>query len=64
MSQLNQMELQNLRHLIGTEIVKARKFQDYSQQASDQALKNYFTQQSTQAQRDADTILSFLQETN
>ncbi|HAH96125.1 MAG TPA: hypothetical protein DHD79_09270 [Firmicutes bacterium] len=64
MSQLNQMELQNLRHLIGTEIVKARKFQDYSQQASDQALKNYFSQQATQAQRDADTIMSFLQETH
>lgn len=62
MPHVTQSELQSLRHLISDEIVKSRKFSTYAQQATDSGLKNFFAQQAQQAQRDADTMLGFLQQ--
>lgn len=60
MSQLNQMELQNLRHIIGCHDVAAQKLDTYSQSINDPQIKQMF-QQSAQSARDAkQKLMSFL----
>ena len=47
MSQINKLELQNLRHLIGAHETAFEKMQTYAQQATDPQVKAYFTKSAT-----------------
>ena len=61
MSQLNQVELQNLRHLIGAHDTAFQKMQTYAQQATDPQVKAYFQKSAQDAQSTKQQLLSFLQ---
>ncbi len=61
MSQLNQIELQNLRHLIGAHDTAYQKMQAYAQQATDPQIKAYFQKSAQDAQNTKQQLLSFLQ---
>jgi len=60
MSQLNQIELQNLRHLIGAHDTAYQKMQAYSQQATDPQVKAYFEKSMKDAQNTKQQLMSFL----
>ena len=60
MSQLNQMELQNLRHLIGAQETSYKKMQTYAQQANDSQVRDYFEKSAQSAQSTKQQLLSFL----
>ncbi len=60
MSQLNQMELQNLRHLIGAQETSYKKMQTYAQQANDSQVRDYFEKSAQSAQNTKQQLLSFL----
>ncbi len=60
MSQLNQMELQNLRHLIGAQETSYKKMQTYAQQATDSQVRDYFEKSAQSAQNTKQQLLSFL----
>jgi len=60
MSQLNQMELQNIRHLVGCHEVAAQKLDTYAQSVNDPQIRQMF-QQSAQSARDGkQKLMSFL----
>ncbi len=61
MSQLNQIELQNLRHLIGAHDTAVQKMQAYAQQATDPQVKAYFQKSAQDAQTTKQQLMSFLQ---
>lgn len=61
MSQLNHIELQNLRHLIGAHENAYQKMQAYAQQAQDQQIKNYFEKSAQDAQKTKQQLMSFLE---
>ncbi|HOV69681.1 MAG TPA: hypothetical protein PLZ84_05105 [Clostridia bacterium] len=60
MSQLNQMELQNLRHLIGAHDTAFQKMQTYAQQATDPQIKGFFEKSAQDAQKTKQQLMSFL----
>jgi hypothetical protein len=60
MSQLNQQELQSLRHLIGSHDTAFQKMQTYAQQATDPQVKAYFEKSAQDAQKTKQQLLSFL----
>ena len=60
MSQLNQMELQNLRHLIGSHETSAKKLEAYAQQATDPQVKKMFQKSATEARNTIQQLMSFL----
>lgn len=60
MSQLNQVELQNLRHLIGSHELAFQKMQTYAQQSTDPQAKAYFQRSAQDAQQTMQKLLSFL----
>ncbi len=60
-SQLNQIELQNLRHLIGAHETAYQKMQSYAQQATDPQVKAYFQKSAQDAQSTKQQLMSFLQ---
>lgn len=60
MSQLNQMELQNLRHMIGAHDSAYQKLQSYAQQATDPQVKAFFEKSAQGAQNTKQKLLSFL----
>ena len=60
MSQLTQVELQNLRHMIGAHDIAHQKLQAYSQQATDPQVKMYFDKSSKDAQNTKQELMSFL----
>ncbi len=57
---LNQQELQNLRHLIGSHETCANKLDHYAQQCSDPQLKQMFQQSAQSARQTKNKLLSFL----
>ncbi len=59
--QLNQIELQNLRELIGAHSVAVTKLQNYAQQSQDQKIKEMFEQSAQSAQETKQKLMSFLQ---
>ncbi len=61
MSQLNQTELQNLRHLIGAHETAYQKMQTYAEQATDPQVKAYFQKSAQDAQSTKQQLMSFLQ---
>lgn len=60
MSNLNQLELQNLRHLIGSHETAYQKLQSYAQQATDPQVKAYFEKSAQDAQNTKQQLMSFL----
>lgn len=60
MSQLNQMELQSLRHLIGAHDTAIQKMQTYAQQAVDPQVKSYFEKSAQDAQQTKQKLISML----
>lgn len=60
MHQLNQMELQNLRHLIGSHETAAQKLDTYSQSCSDPQIKQMFQQSAQSARSAKQKLISFL----
>lgn len=60
MSQLNQVELQNLRHLIGSHDTAIQKMQTYAQQSTDQQIKSYFEKSAQEAQSTKQQLMTFL----
>lgn len=60
MSQLNQQELQNLRHLIGSHETAYQKLQSYAQQATDPQVKQIFEKSAQDAINTKQKLLTFL----
>lgn len=60
MAQLNQIELQNLRHLIGAHDTAYQKMQTYAEQSNDQQIKAYFEKSAQDAQNTKQQLMSFL----
>ena len=60
MSQLNQMELQNLRHLIGAHETAYQKMQAYAQQATDPQVRAYFEKSAQSAMSTKQKLITFL----
>lgn len=60
MSQLNQQELQSLRHLIGAHDTSAQKMKTYAQQATDPQVKAFFEKSAQGAESTKQKLMSFL----
>ncbi len=60
MAQLNQQELQNLRHLIGSHETSYQKLNTYAQQCTDPQIKQMFQQSAQDAQNTKQKLMSFL----
>ena len=60
MSQLNQMELQNPRHIIGCHDVAAQKLDSYSKSINDPQIKQMFQQSAQSARNAKQKLMSFL----
>ncbi len=60
MANLNQMELQNLRELIGSHETASNKLQSYAGQCSDPQLKQMLQQSAQSARSTRDKLISFL----
>lgn len=60
MATLNQMELQNLRHLIGAHSTTMEKMQTYAQQINDPQVRAYFEKSARDAQDTKQKLMSFL----
>jgi hypothetical protein len=60
MSQLNKLELQHLRHLIGSHETAFQKMQVYAQQSTDPQVKAHFEKSAQEAQKTKQQLMSFL----
>ena len=60
MADLNQMELQNLRHLIGAHETSYQKLNAYASQAVDPQIKQVFTKSAQDALNTKQKLMSFL----
>ena len=60
MSQVNKLELQNLRHLIGAHETAFQKMNTYAQQSSDPQVRAYFEKSAQDAQKTKQQLMSFL----
>ena len=60
MSNLNQVELQNLRHLIGMHETSYQKLNSYSSQAVDPQIKQMFTKSAQDALNTKQKLMSYL----
>ena len=60
MADLNQMELQNLRHLIGAHETSYQKLNSYASQAVDPQIKQMFTKSAQDALNRKQKLMSFL----
>lgn len=61
MSELNHLELQNLRHLIGAHDNTYQKLDTYAQDAKDPQVKAFFEKSAQDAQDTKQKLMSFLQ---
>jgi truncated hemoglobin YjbI len=60
MSQLNEMELQNLRHLIYSHETSHNKLEQYAQMATDPQVRQMFQQSAQDARSTKQKLMSFL----
>lgn len=60
MANLNQLELQNLRHLIGAHCTIEKKLEFYSNQCTDPDLKQMLKKDAEDAKISKDKLMSFL----
>ena len=61
MTNLNQSELQNLRHFIGSSTTCNAKLSDYANNAVDPQIKQLFTKAAQDALNTKETLISFLE---
>lgn len=61
MSQINQLELQNLRELIGCHETLVNKLKFFANQCQDPKLRNMMQQSSQSASDTKETLLTFLE---
>lgn len=61
MSQISDLDLQNLRHLISGYEVTHNKMKAYAAQASDQSVKQFFQKASQSAMENKTQLMQFLQ---
>lgn len=61
MANINQLELQNLRHLIGAHCTIEKKLRFYSEQCTDPTIKNLMTNDADAAKQSKDKLMKFLQ---
>ena len=59
MANLNQMELQNLRHFIGSAVTTNKKLADYSGKVVDEQIKQLFTKAEHDSLNTKQTLMSF-----
>ncbi|MBP3284605.1 MAG: hypothetical protein J6M02_03810 [Clostridia bacterium] len=60
MANLTQIELQNLRHLIGSHETAYQKLSTYAQNAVDPQIKDFFERSAQSAQNTKQKLISFL----
>ncbi|MCD7836069.1 MAG: hypothetical protein LUG83_05385 [Lachnospiraceae bacterium] len=60
MSNISELDLQNLRHLIGGFETSHCKMQDYAQQATDPEIKQFFEQGAKSAMDNKQELMKFL----
>ena len=60
MANLNQLELQNLRHLIGAHCTIEKKLNFYAQQCTDPQLKQILTKDAQDGKTNKDKLMTFL----
>lgn len=58
---LNQLELQNIRHLIGAHCTIEKKLESYAQQCTDQTIKNMMKNDAQAAKQSKDKLMTFLE---
>lgn len=61
MANLNKLEVQNLRHLIGGHCTIEKKLEFYSQQCTDSQLKEMLQKDAQDAKTSKEKLMSFLQ---
>lgn len=61
LAQLNQLDLQHLRHMIGGHETVANKLEAYAQQCNDAQLKQMFQSDAMAAKNAKQKLMSFLQ---
>ncbi|MCD7862000.1 MAG: hypothetical protein LUG61_00460 [Lachnospiraceae bacterium] len=61
MAQLSELELQNLRHLIGGFETSSGKMKEYAKMADSQDVKQFFEKSAQSAQQNRDALMKFLQ---
>ncbi|MBD5460002.1 MAG: hypothetical protein HDR26_03520 [Lachnospiraceae bacterium] len=61
MSNISELELQNLRHLIGGYDTTHCKMQDYAQAANDAKVKQFFEKGARSAMENKQQLMKFLQ---
>lgn len=60
MANLTQVELQNLRHLIGKHETAYQKLSSYAQNSSDPQVKDFFERSAQSAQNTKQKLITFL----
>lgn len=60
MSELSELDVQNLRHLIGGSETCHAKFSAYAEQAKDREVKQYFQQAAQSAKENKQQLMGFL----
>lgn len=60
MSDLSELDLQNLRHLIGGHETCYDKFTAYAEQATDSQIRQYFQQAAQSAKENKQQLMGFL----
>lgn len=61
MANLNELELQNIRHLVGAHCTIEKKLQYYAQQCTDPVIKNMLTKDANDAKASKEKLMAFLQ---
>lgn len=61
MACINQLELQNLRHLIGAHCTIEKKLRFYAEQCTDPTIKSMMTNDADAAKKSKDKLMTFLQ---
>ncbi|MDO5541417.1 MAG: hypothetical protein Q4F83_15355 [Eubacteriales bacterium] len=61
MAELSELDLQNLRHLIGGFSTTHCKMTDYASQANDPAVKQFFQKSAQSAMESKQQLMTFLQ---
>ena len=62
MTEISELDLQNLRHLIGGFDTTHCKMQDYAQKAEDMEVKQFFQKSAQSAQQTKQQLMQFLQQ--
>ena len=60
MAQINQQELENLRHLIGAHDTGAKKLEEYAKQCTDPEFQQMFQQSANSARQTKQKLMGFL----